>query len=176
MLRDNSLVPTEAIRLAALGTLAGRDLRYGDLAREIRHFTSRVVGPSLDLMGTSIELLRYEGLVEAVDGKGMEDNALLRLTAAGRQAFETLMGAHLKVPGGEVNRLAIALKLRFLPLLPPAARRAQLDLIAEWCGAELARLEDLRQHHAAEDLLSGWLDLDIAQYQARLGWLRQAEV
>ena len=33
MYRDNTLIPTEAIRLAALGTLAMRPMRYGDLAR-----------------------------------------------------------------------------------------------------------------------------------------------
>ena len=68
MFRDNSLIPTEAVRLAALGFLAEAPRRYGDLAAEIRHFTGRVVGPSLDLMGTSLELMRFEGLIEAVDG------------------------------------------------------------------------------------------------------------
>ena len=66
MFRDNSLIPTEAIRLAALGLLSEGARRYGELAAEIRHFTSRVAGPSLDLMGNSLELLIYEGLVEAV--------------------------------------------------------------------------------------------------------------
>ena len=50
-----------------------------------RHFTSRIVGPSLDLMGTSLELLRYDGLIEALDGTGMEDNAVLTVTG-GRRA------------------------------------------------------------------------------------------
>ncbi|HZB92408.1 MAG TPA: hypothetical protein VE397_13260, partial [Stellaceae bacterium] len=44
MFRDNSLVPLEAVRLCALGLLAEGERRYGDLAGEIRHFTSRVVG------------------------------------------------------------------------------------------------------------------------------------
>jgi Putative AphA-like transcriptional regulator len=61
MFRDNSLIPAEAIRLAALGMLAESQRRYSDLAGEIRHLTSRIVGPSLDLMGTSLELQRYEG-------------------------------------------------------------------------------------------------------------------
>ena len=53
---DNSLMPKEAIRLAVLGTLTSGlgSLRYADLAGAIRHFTSRIVGPSLDLMGTSL--------------------------------------------------------------------------------------------------------------------------
>ena len=82
MYRDNSLMPKEAVRLTVLGTLIlGGTLRYGDLAAEVRHFTGRIVGPSLDLMGTSLEMLRYEGLIEAIDGSGMEDNALLGVTA-----------------------------------------------------------------------------------------------
>src|SRR3546814_5579489 len=70
MYRDNSLVPKEAIRLAALGLLAERDRPYGDLAREVREFAARIVGPSLELLGNSIELLRFEGLIAPVDGKG----------------------------------------------------------------------------------------------------------
>ena len=38
MFRDNSLVPVEAIRLAALGTLAEGPLHYADLASRIRQF------------------------------------------------------------------------------------------------------------------------------------------
>lgn len=170
MLRDNSLVPAEAVRLAALGMLAEKPLRYGDLAGEIRHFTSRIIGPSLDLMGTSIELLRYDGLIEAVDGKGMEDNALLRLTESGRTAFGTLMNAALKVPGGEVNRLASALKLRFLHLLSETEQRQQVAIMTDWCRAELARLLDLRQSTEVADL-GEWLDLEIGFYQSRLEWL-----
>jgi DNA-binding PadR family transcriptional regulator len=172
MFRDNSLVPTEAIRLAALGTLAEEPLRYAELAGKIRHFTARIVGPSLELMGSSLELLRYEGLVEAVEGTGMVDNALLRLSPAGRDALATLLTAGLRAPNGEINKLVLALKLRFLHLLPPAARAEQIDVIAEWLEGEIARLEDLRRGDAAgSDLFLGWLDQDIAQARARLGWL-----
>ena len=62
MFKDHTLLPAEAVRLAALGLLAEEPRRYGDLATEIRHFIALAVGPSLDLMGSSIELLRYEGL------------------------------------------------------------------------------------------------------------------
>src|SRR5512146_571537 len=93
LFRDNSLIPAEAIRLAALGLLAEGARRYGDLASEIRHFTRRIAGPSLDLMGSSLELLIYEGLAEAVDGKGMADNALLRLTPPGATALQALLKA-----------------------------------------------------------------------------------
>jgi DNA-binding PadR family transcriptional regulator len=175
MFRTNSLVPTEAIRLAALGMLAEQPRRYGDLALEIRHFTGRIVGPSLDLMGTSLELLRYEGLIEAVDGEGMTDNAVLRPTVAGREALCTLLQARLAGLSGEVNRLVLALKLRFLHLLAPAEMREQIELIAEWCASEMARLEDLRRHHeGTSPLFTGWLDRDIAQLRERLEWLRES--
>jgi hypothetical protein len=51
MYKDNSLIPTEAVRLAALGLLTEGPRSYGDLADEVRLFTSRIVGPSLDLIG-----------------------------------------------------------------------------------------------------------------------------
>lgn len=71
MFSDNTLTPKEAVRLCALGAIASKPMRYSELAGSVRHFTGRIMGPSLELMGTSIELLRYEGLVEAIDGKGM---------------------------------------------------------------------------------------------------------
>ena len=83
MYRDNTLIPTEAIRLAALGTLEAGPRHYADLAREVRGFASRFTGPSLDILGSSLELLRCERLVEPVDRAGTEDNALLALTEAG---------------------------------------------------------------------------------------------
>jgi hypothetical protein len=58
MYKDNSLVPSEAVRLAALGLLARTPRAYADLAREIRHFAQRIVGPSLELLGPSLELLK----------------------------------------------------------------------------------------------------------------------
>ena len=61
MFADNTLTPREAIRLCALGSLADGPLHYDDLAAAVRHFVSRIAGPSLELMSESIELLRYEG-------------------------------------------------------------------------------------------------------------------
>ena len=172
MFRDNSLIPAEAIRLAALGLLAEEPRRYGDLAMEIRHFTSRIVGPSLDLMGTSLELLRYEGLIEAVDGKGMADNALLQLTAAGETALHGLLRARLRTPASDLNRLALLLKLRFLHHLRAAEQHEQVASIVESLEGELARLEDLRRHHeGAPGSFLEWLDHDIAALRTRLAQL-----
>ena len=72
MYRDNTLIPTETIRLAALGTLMERDVRYSDLASEIRYFVGRIIGPSLDRLGTSLELLTSEGLIEVIGGEDGE--------------------------------------------------------------------------------------------------------
>ncbi|HYD31986.1 MAG TPA: hypothetical protein VEB64_14190 [Azospirillaceae bacterium] len=175
MYRDNSLMPKEAVRLVALGTiLQSGPRRYADLAAGVRHFTSRIAGPSLDLLGTSLEMLRYEGLIEALDGTGMEDNALLGVTETGRREFATLMRANVRAPSSDdLNKLVIALKLRFLHLLERDDQIEQVDNLVSLYETELARLEDLRRHHGAEPgLLCAWLDHDIAQTQARLGWFR----
>lgn len=173
MFRDNSLIPAEAIRLAALGLLAEAPRRYGDLALEIRHFTSHVVGPSLELMGTSLELLRFEGLVEAVDGQGAADNAVLRLTARGTAALQTLLQAQLRAPVNDLSRLALLLKLRFLHHLPAAGQQTQLAIMAESLENERARLEELLRHHSAPGLLAEWLAHDIAVVSDRIQWLRR---
>ncbi len=174
MFRDNSLVPTEAVRLAALGLLAEAPRRYGDLAGEIRHFTGRIVGPSLDLMGTSLELLRYEGLIEAVQGQGMADNAVLSLTPRGAEALHGLLKAQLRSSMSDMNRLALMLKLRFLHHLPEAERQGQLALMADSLDSERLRLDELRQR-TEPGLFRDWLDHDIAVIDDRIAWLRQRE-
>jgi len=175
MYKDNSLIPTEAVRLAALGLLTEASRTYADLADEVRHFTSRIVGPSLDLIGPPIEVLRVEGLIES-DGGGAGPAAALRLTETGRQELMRLLGANLRGPLGEFNKLVIALKLRFLQLLEPAARRLQAELLAEICERELTRLTDLRRHYDDRSgHLVDWLDHDIAQVQERLDWFRRLQ-
>ncbi len=175
MYRDNSLMPKEAVRLTVLGTLLSNGpQRYGDLAAAVRHFTGRIVGPSLDLMGTSLEMLRYEGLIDALDGAGMEDNALLDVTAAGRGAFQTLMRAHVRAPGlDDINKLVVALKLRFLHVLDLPSQLEQVDALVALYETDLARLTDLARHHDGDPgLLSAWLAHDIVQVEARLAWFR----
>lgn len=176
MYRDNSLMPKEAVRLVVLGTLIQQGpMRYADLASSVRHFLDRIMGPSLDLMGTSLELLRYEGLIEALDGTGMEDNALLGPTAAGRSEFDTLIRANVRAPSTDgFNKLVVALKMRFLHLLDREARRDQIDQLASLHETELARLGDLMRRHADDSgHLTEWLRHDIAQTQARLAWFNQ---
>jgi DNA-binding PadR family transcriptional regulator len=171
MYKDNSLVPSEAVRLAALGLLAKRDHAYGDLARDIRHFTARIVGPSLDLLGPSLELLKVEGLIEAIDPTAPHDRQLVRITADGRAELHRLLTANLRGPMGEVNKLIVALKLYFLDQLGPEQRRQQLEMLMEVCDRELVRLSDLRSHHQESDsALIPWLDHEIGEVQARRGW------
>ena len=55
MFRDKSLMPKEAIRLSALGLLSRGSMSYASVAKEVRHFTTRFWGPTLDVMAASIE-------------------------------------------------------------------------------------------------------------------------
>ncbi|MGH7037619.1 MAG: hypothetical protein ACREE4_20285 [Stellaceae bacterium] len=166
---ERALLPAQAARLTALGMLAEGPLHYADLAREVAHFTGVILGQSLDLMGTSLELLRYEGLIEAVGGTGMVDNAEMRLTAAGQAALVRLLRAGLHAPAVEVNRLVLALKLRFLPILDAAGRGEVLAQIREWYAAEIVRYEELRARHGTRSApLCRWLDREIALARAHL--------
>ncbi len=180
MYADNTLTPREAVRLCALGTLAGSSaadnntaMTYDDLVLAVRHFVSRITGPSLELMGESIELLRYEGLVEA-DHNSDETNPTLYITESGNEVLETLLRTNIRAGSSDLNELVIALKFRFLHRLPLAEQRDQIDLMAEACESELARFEDLRRHHDGEPgHLTGWLDHDINRLEIRLDWLSE---
>jgi DNA-binding PadR family transcriptional regulator len=173
--QDNSLLPREAIRLAALGILAGGPVAYARLAAEVRHFASRIAGPSPELMGTSIELLVCEGLI-AHDGLTDGEEATLILTDEGREELHRLLHAGVRAPFTDVNKLILALKFRFLHLLPAADRKVQVAMTAEAFETELARLVDLRATHAGDPgYLVDWLDHEIAQGEARLTWLDDLE-
>ena len=166
MYRDNSLIPSETVRLAALGLLTEGAKSYADLASEVRHLSARLVGPSLDLLGPSIELLKVEELA-AASGPG----EVLAVTDKGRAELRRLLKASLRGPIGEVNKLIIALKLRFLGVLDPDDRLLQVEMLAETFEQELARLSDLRAHLADRPgLLLDWLDHDIQQVGERIAW------
>jgi len=166
---DNTLTPKEATRLCALGTLAQGPVSYAALAESVRHFISHVMGPSLDVMAPAIELLKYEGLVTT---EGDADAADLSITEAGRTEFVTLMTADLRASGAELNRLIVALKFRFLHLLDTTQQRDQAAILAGATENELARLDELRRHHANDTgHLVGWLDREITSLEERLAWL-----
>lgn len=178
MYPDHSLMPKEAVRLAALAYLAEREMSYRELATAVRGFTARIMGPSLDLMGASIELLRYEGLVVAEDGArdgaAVDDARILRLTDAGRSELRNLLTASVRAPFNDINRLVVALKMRFLGLLTLDERRAQADILTAASESELARLKDLASEtHIGEETFTAWLDQEIALVETRLSWLRK---
>ncbi len=180
MYRDNTLIPSEAIRLLALGVLATRERPYAELAHEVRHFVGHVVGPSLDLVGAPIEVLKIEGLIEEIEAEAAEPNPdpapPLRITAAGREELNRLMTSNLRAPVSDINRLIITLKMRFLHLLAPAERRQQAEIMIEMCERQLARLTELRGHHGdAPGHLTGWLDHEVDQTRQRLEWFRNLQ-
>ncbi len=173
MYADNTLTPKEAVRLCALGTLASGPVRYGALANAIRHFISHITGPSLEVMGTSLELLKYEGLVTAVDGVGMEDDAVLTITEEGEAELRSLLTANVRSQASDMNKLIVALKFRFLHVLDKDEQRSQTDILIEAQETELARLEELHRYHADDDgHLVEWLNHDILDMVSHLGWLR----
>ncbi len=173
MYRDNSLIPSEAIRLLALGILAGGDKSYGELAGEVRHFVSHITGPSLELVASPLELLKIEGLVESSESDDEADTQLLRLSEAGRAELHKLLTSNVRAPVSDINKLIIALKLRFLHLLDAAEQRLQGETLMELSERELARLTELRAHYAGNrGHLVAWLDQEIAQVEGRLAFFQ----
>lgn len=174
MYADNTLTPKEAVRLCALGTLAQSQdpLRYSVLAHDARHFMSRVTGPSLELMGTSLELLKFEGLIAPEQGQGMEDDALMILTPKGEAELTRLLMARVRADSNDLNKLIITLKFRFLHILSVEEQCNQVDSLCDAAQAELARLGDLRDNHCEETgRLTDWLDHDLDLIEKRLDWL-----
>lgn len=170
MYADNTLTPKEATRLCALGMLAEGDKAYAELAAGVRHFVTHVMGPSLDVLGTSVELLKYEGLVASVGGDG--DTAILHITDSGMVELKTLLLANMKQAENDLNKLVTALKFRFMDVLEPAERVEQIDKMLHSAESELARLEDLRAHHAEDGgHLIDWLDREIDDLERRHAWL-----
>lgn len=173
MYADNTLTPKEAIRLCALGILTAGPMPYGELAGEVRHFISRIQGPSLEMMGTSIELLKYEALVETSEEGKADDDALLTITEKGQAELHTLLTTNIRAAATEMNKLIIALKFRFLHLLDGDEQKTQVDHLIEVCENEITRLDDLRQHHGSRTgFLPSWLDHDISQLESNMIWLK----
>jgi DNA-binding PadR family transcriptional regulator len=173
MYRDRSLIPSEAVRLAALGALALGSKPYSELATEVRQFTARITGPSLDLVGPPITLLKVEGLIEPEGCEERGEAAVMRITPAGRAEFERLMGAALRPPVNDLSKLALALKLRFLDLLAPEQRRIQAEAMVEMAEQELTRLQDLERREGGKGgAFPRWLAHEIDQAEGRLAWFR----
>ena len=160
--------------MAALGALIERARSYGDIANEVRSFISRIVGPSLELMGTSIELLKLEGLIETVNDNDKGDSSLLQLSPTGLQELKEYLRSNLKSGGSELNKLVIALKLRFIDILDDDERRDQLLAIRDMYHNEKRRLEDLKNQTT---WLTGFLlesiELDLFLVNKKIEWCDQ---
>lgn len=176
MFRDNSLMPKEAIRLSALGLLSQGAMRYASVANEVRHFTTRFWGPTLDVMASSIELMRLEGLIDSCreGDEESENNPMLRLTDAGRAELNELLSSTVRAPASDFSKLVLALKLRYMHLLPLAEQRDQAEGLIEMRQIEAARLIDLRATHADEDgHFLRWLDREIDRTRDDISWLEE---
>ena len=175
MYKDNSLTPREAIRLCALGTLVQsideEPMAYDDLVFSVRHFVSRITGPSLELMGDSIELLKYEGLVANTNEKDTSNPRLI-ITKEGQIVFKTLLLANVRANNSDLNELIMALKFRFLHLLSVEDQKVQADNFLDICDTELSRLDDLLGYHEDDGgHLLEWLKHDIERLESRIEWL-----
>lgn len=171
MYADNTLTPKEATRLCALGIIASAPVSYAELASNVRHFVTHVMGPSLDVMGTSIELLKHEGLVTAISGD--TDQAVLQITDDGLEELKMLLKANIKQAENDLNKLIIALKFRFMDLLDTSEQKIQLELLADAVDNELARLEALYAHHINDGShLIEWLNREIEDLERRRDWLQ----
>lgn len=170
-----AFLPNQALRLCALGTLWMDGAQaYADLSAQVRSFTAQALGPTPQMTSSSLELLRFDGLVEAVEGEAMADNAVLAITQAGRDELRSLILSTARGATADLNRLLMLLRLRFVHLLPPADRRALLERLIEQFEGEGSRLKTLFQgQRDAPGLLPEWLDLYQQQQAARVEWLRR---
>jgi len=171
MFADKTLTPRETVRLCALGTIADATRTYAEVAGQVRDFITRITGPSLDLLGSSMELLQIEGLIQSADGSSLSDTARLEITDAGREELRRLMTANLR-SSSDLSKLVTALKFRFLHLLPPSDRCGQVELLLDARETELNRLLDMRKTHGhSSGPFNDWLDHEIAQAERALAWL-----
>jgi len=171
MYADNTLTPKEAVRLCALGTLATGSMTYAELAGSVRHFIDRVQGPSLDVLGSSVELLKYEGLVSA--SEGAPQDSILEITEKGHDELKLLLTAQIRATDSDLNILIEALKFRFLHLLDEETKKVQADLLLDRVETELARLLDLRQGFSSkEGYFVRWLEREIDDLESRADWLQ----
>ena len=171
MYRDRSLQPGETVKLIALGLLIEAPRTYADLANDIRYFTARIVGPSLDLLGSSLEILRLEGWIAPKEGEGDKGAGdLISLTDSGYEQFLSLMNAPLRIPLNDSNRLALLTKLRFLSYLPEETRLDQIDLIEELVEKEQAWNAELARDFP-QTALGAWVEMESRDLSAKRAWL-----
>ena len=176
MQRDRVLIPVEGLRLAALGILASRGpTDYATLATMVRLFATSYGASPVDVMSSSIELLRFEGLVEIGDEGEDPGSSRVTLMPGGRDELERLMLAPVRVSSAS-SRLMVALKIRFFRLLDATGQARLAEVLGDTLRNERARLVNLRRHMECEDPgFLAWLDRDIARTGEDLAWLEGEE-
>lgn len=176
MQRDRVLIPVEGLRLAALGILASKGpMDYATLATMVRLFATSYGASPVDVMSSSIELLRFEGLIGIGDEGEDAGSARVTLMPGGREELERLMLAPVRVSSAS-SRLMVALKIRFFRLLDTTGQRRLAEVLGDTLRGERARLVNLRRHMEGEDPgFLGWLDRDIARTGEDLAWLEGEE-
>ena len=174
MFSDNTLTPREATRLCALGTLSEGPLGYAELAREIRAFINYIIGPSLEVLASSIELLKYEDLVYATKAVAGHDGEILAITEKGKKEFHLLLTAGLRPSDSDLNKLITALKFRFLNQLSKEEQREQISLLEYTFTEQLSRLSVLHtQYSKGHGSFPIWLNREIKELKDKLIWLKQ---
>ena len=175
MQRDRVLIPVEGLRLAALGILASRGpTDYATLATMVRLFATSYGASPVDVMSSSIELLRFEGLIAIGDEGEDPGSARVTLMPGGREELERLMLAPVRVSSAS-SRLMVALKIRFFRLLDATGQERLAEVLGDTLRSERARLVNLRRHMEGEDPgFLAWLDRDIARTGEDLAWLEGA--
>ena len=163
MYRDKTLIPTEAIRLLALGLLAEAPRSYAELALSVREFASHLVGPSLDMLGPPLELLKHEALVDG--------DETLSVTETGRSELERLLSSNMRTPLDHVGKVVVAAKFRFMHLLEKPEQIRQIDQLIAGYETEKARLEALLPEESRKDAFADWISHEIALIDARIAWL-----
>ena len=125
-------------------------------------------------MGTSIELLKLEGLIETVNDNDEDDASLLQLSPSGLQELKEYLRSNLKSGGSELNKLVIALKLRFIDILDDDEKRDQLLAIRDMYHNEKRRLEDLKNQTTwLTGFLLESLELDLFVVNKKIEWCDQ---
>ena len=157
--------------MATLGALVEQERSYNDVSSEVRNFISRIVGPSLDLLGTSIELLKVEGLIEEGLKNGDPNQEILRLSESGMKELKDYLRSNLRLGGSDLNKLVVALKLRFIDVLDTEHKLEELLGLRTMYESELARLSDLQtQSQWLTGLLSASLKLELDIAEERINW------
>ena len=137
-------------------------------------FANRIAGPSLDLFGTFIELLRHEGLIQPQKTKAKwQRRRNFTLSVAGNAELFRLLKARKRSPMSDFGKLIVAIKFPVLSLLTSDYQLVQLSMMIETCKTELARHIDLRanqKNYAGH--LTPWLDQEIDNIKESLKLLQ----